>query len=560
MNGFQLSFINALTEVGSYHLQITNNDNCVTKDALTKNKSVLDAILLNDKDLLNDLSCTIPFYETQSLLLAGSFNTAAILRTLPSDVYNIDKEFAKELNIIVGDFDISRDNFIILGDALAASLNVTVGGTITAFIITDDANNSILDNSREFIVKGIFSTGYYVLNEGYAFLGMGDLDKVNNSVTPNKWGGANIHYGLKLFNKNKTQKFANELRNCLKNVANKKVINNTIHSDTNTKVKIHLNKRASNNYRDIKNDRVAIGSYFSNIIVKNIFNTGYIKNAGCKGEYIINENRKYFGNIIDKAACNNKGHSCKVGNYVNALTNNIAVGNKKKTRYYFADVADAANLTNKIDLNNKIDHGTSSTKKINEQVGVVACGTRGDYDVKTYIDMNRAYFGALATEKTVLMVIMLLIVAVVAANIYNSTRRAIIEKTCDIAILISFGATKGEVQKIFVLRTFITTIIAVAVGVILGVISCYNMDKIFLFLGRATYLAQYVSTWIFDRGNISYVTENEMFEVYSKISAVIKPFEVAIFALFCTVCPTICAAVATRKIFYTNVLEALAHE
>jgi len=75
--------------------------------------------------------------------------------------------------------------------------------------------------------------------------------------------------------------------------------------------------------------------------------------------------------------------------------------------------------------------------------------------VRTWMDMNRSLFSALRLEKTVMFVILALIVLVACFNIASTLIMTVIERTKDIGILKSIGATNVSVMKIFILEGFL---------------------------------------------------------------------------------------------------------
>jgi len=84
-------------------------------------------------------------------------------------------------------------------------------------------------------------------------------------------------------------------------------------------------------------------------------------------------------------------------------------------------------------------------KKIKDKLGF-------PYWTKDWMRMNKNLFSALKLEKLVMFIILTLIILVAAFNIVSSLIMVVMEKTKDIAILKSMGATAGSILKIFVLE------------------------------------------------------------------------------------------------------------
>jgi lipoprotein-releasing system permease protein len=90
---------------------------------------------------------------------------------------------------------------------------------------------------------------------------------------------------------------------------------------------------------------------------------------------------------------------------------------------------------------------------------------------KDWMQMNRSLFAALKLERTVMFIILVLIVLVAAFGIVSTLIMVVMEKTKDIAILKSMGATAKSIMRIFI---FEGLIIGVA-GTILGLIGGYGI-------------------------------------------------------------------------------------
>jgi lipoprotein-releasing system permease protein len=69
-----------------------------------------------------------------------------------------------------------------------------------------------------------------------------------------------------------------------------------------------------------------------------------------------------------------------------------------------------------------------------------------------------------------------LIVAVAAFNLLSSLVMAVKDKQSDIAILRSFGATPGEIARIFLVQGALIGVIGTLLGVMGGVAIAFNVD------------------------------------------------------------------------------------
>lgn len=99
---------------------------------------------------------------------------------------------------------------------------------------------------------------------------------------------------------------------------------------------------------------------------------------------------------------------------------------------------------------------------------------------------NNSFFTAVEVERNVMFLILTLIILVAAFNIVSSLFMLVKDKTADIAILRTMGASSGSVMRIFVIVGTSVGVVGTAVGVILGVVFCLNIDTLQHFLERVT--------------------------------------------------------------------------
>jgi lipoprotein-releasing system permease protein len=91
------------------------------------------------------------------------------------------------------------------------------------------------------------------------------------------------------------------------------------------------------------------------------------------------------------------------------------------------------------------------------------------YATIDWMETNRSLFAALWLEKMVTTIFISFIVGVAALNIVASQIMIVMEKTRDIAILRSMGATARSIMVIFMLQGLIIGVVGTVVGAVLGV-------------------------------------------------------------------------------------------
>ena len=96
------------------------------------------------------------------------------------------------------------------------------------------------------------------------------------------------------------------------------------------------------------------------------------------------------------------------------------------------------------------------------------------YWSRDWMRMNKNLFSALKLEKIVMFIILTLIILVAAFNIVGTLIMVVIEKTRDIAILKSMGATRRSIMKIFMIEGAVIGL----VGTLLGLVGGYTLCKL----------------------------------------------------------------------------------
>ena len=110
----------------------------------------------------------------------------------------------------------------------------------------------------------------------------------------------------------------------------------------------------------------------------------------------------------------------------------------------------------------------------------------GQFAVTDWSIENASYFRAVAIEKTMMTLILMLIVAVAAFNIIAALVMVVNEKRNDIAILRTIGITPRAVVNIFVTQGLIIGWLGALLGLALGLTLALNVDVIVPFLESLT--------------------------------------------------------------------------
>jgi len=105
-----------------------------------------------------------------------------------------------------------------------------------------------------------------------------------------------------------------------------------------------------------------------------------------------------------------------------------------------------------------------------------------DYWVRDWTNMHSNLFKALKTEKVVMFIILLLIVAVAAFNIISTLVMTVNEKQADIAILRTIGMTPNSLMWVFIVQGTVIGLVGTLLGLALGIPVALHVSEIVAFI------------------------------------------------------------------------------
>ncbi len=136
--------------------------------------------------------------------------------------------------------------------------------------------------------------------------------------------------------------------------------------------------------------------------------------------------------------------------------------------YAFMRLADAQQLFSEPDLLSVISFKVDNLNRA-PQIAQAIEKTAGEGFMTTnWMEQNRELFRALKLEQVVTFIVIALIVIVAALNILIALTMMVMEKTRDIAVMMSFGVEPAQVRRIFVLQGLLISVIGTALGLVLG--------------------------------------------------------------------------------------------
>jgi lipoprotein-releasing system permease protein len=388
MNGFQLGFIESILEISSYHIQIRGLNGPAASQALESLRG------------LPAVRSAVPFTEHQ-VIIEGRFSDprGCLIRGLPTDVQRLDPSFSQTLEIVSGDFTLERPGAIVLGVELSRHLGVEVGDGVSILSLQGASLGELEPANRFYQVVGLFRSGYYEFDLGWAFFSLEEGLALEGS------GGAGETIGVKIQNRFRDQQAIEAIR------------------------RLRLEQ---------------------------------------------------------------------------------------------------------------------------------------PFQIVSWREFNRAFFGALRMEKIMMTVLIGLIFVVVGFNIHHSLRRAVRERYEEIGVLKALGASDLEVRRIFILEGLLIGGIGAFVGLLLGLLISANINAVFNFAETVVNAAiAFADLLLFpllrsSRGRFSLFSPAYFY--ITEVPSTVLLREAVLIAIFAVFAPTLAAAAAASRVKEVRPAEVLRYE
>src|SRR6266446_2300348 len=159
----------------------------------------------------------------------------------------------------------------------------------------------------------------------------------------------------------------------------------------------------------------------------------------------------------------------------------------------FTRLSDAQQLFGLGDLISVIEFKLDDIYAANDAARQLEQAAGHGFMATSWMEQNKALFRALRLERVVTFITIGLIVFVAALNILISLTMMVMEKTKDIAVLMSLGTKKAQIRHVFIAQGVLIGVIGTAVGLVLGyVISWAGGHYHFISLSPEVYSIDYV--------------------------------------------------------------------
>jgi lipoprotein-releasing system permease protein len=139
----------------------------------------------------------------------------------------------------------------------------------------------------------------------------------------------------------------------------------------------------------------------------------------------------------------------------------------------YVRLADAQKLFDEPDLLSVISFKVDNLDRAPEIAQSIEQAAGKGFMTTNWKEQNRELFRALKEEQVVTSIVITLIVIVAALNILIALTMMVMEKTRDIAVMMSFGVAPGQVRRVFLLEGLLISIVGTALGLVLGYIASW---------------------------------------------------------------------------------------
>jgi lipoprotein-releasing system permease protein len=192
MNGFQLGFIESILEISSCHVRVEGL------------KLPADSGLIDELRSIPGVLSVLPFEEINVLLRGRSTSPrGALIRGVPPGALALDPGLASRLEMEEGSFDLADPFSIVLGGELAHHLFVEEGDEVNLLSISGGIRED--ESSRTYRVSGIFRSGFYEYDLGWAFINIDTAAELAGEASQ-------IVLGIKLKNRWQDQKTVEKIK------------------------------------------------------------------------------------------------------------------------------------------------------------------------------------------------------------------------------------------------------------------------------------------------------------------------------------------------------------
>jgi lipoprotein-releasing system permease protein len=139
----------------------------------------------------------------------------------------------------------------------------------------------------------------------------------------------------------------------------------------------------------------------------------------------------------------------------------------------FMRLSDAQHLYDEPDLVSVISFKVDNLNNAPQIAKEIEAAAGPGFQTTNWKEQNSELFRALALERIVTFIVITLIVIVAALNILIALTMMVMEKTRDIAVLMSFGVAPAQVRRVFLLQGLLISVVGTVIGLVLGYVGAW---------------------------------------------------------------------------------------
>ncbi len=179
------------------------------------------------------------------------------------------------------------------------------------------------------------------------------------------------------------------------------------------------------------------------------------------------------------------GVTPRIKTYTVAGTFNIGMSEYDST-FVFMPLAEAQLYFNLSDAVTSLEVMVTTPDEVNAMIAPISAAAGPHVLVRSWQAISQSLFEALEVERNVMFLILTLIILVAALNIVSGLIMLVKDKSGDIAILRTMGASRGAVMRVFLISGASIGVIGTILGFAIGVVFCANIEGIRQFLSSLT--------------------------------------------------------------------------
>jgi lipoprotein-releasing system permease protein len=128
----------------------------------------------------------------------------------------------------------------------------------------------------------------------------------------------------------------------------------------------------------------------------------------------------------------------------------------------------------------------SNPDRVDEAKAAISAQIERPIFLTDWRQRNKTFFGVLEVERNVMFLILTLIVLVAALNIVSGLIMLVKDKSSDIAILRTMGATRGAIMRIFLITGAAIGFVGTFAGFALGTLIAVNVENLRALVSKLT--------------------------------------------------------------------------